>query len=109
MSSHYHGLRDWLLQRGTAIAMTLYLLMLLMLILTHQPVEHAVWKRLFQPEWMKAVTLLFLYSLFIHAWLGVRNVLSDYFKSAIMRLGMQAAILFVLLFYAVWSVKILWN
>lgn len=109
MAMTHHGMRDWLLQRSTAIFMALYLMMLLTLVAVNRPIEHEVWQGLFSPQWMKMATALFLFSLFIHAWLGVRNVLSDYIKSFSLRLGILAMVTTALLAYAVWTVKILWG
>lgn len=103
------GLRGWLLQRGTAVVMAVYLLMLVSLMAFNQPLEHHVWQALFTPLWMKIATALFLFSLFVHAWLGLRNVLVDYIRSGALRLGVQAAIIMALLIYAAWAVKILWG
>ena len=103
------GMRDWLLQRSTAVVMALYLTMLAVLIAVNRPIVHGVWQALFSPQWMKAATALFLFSLFIHAWLGIKNVLSDYIKSRSLRLGILALVVVALLGYAVWTVEILWN
>ena len=109
MASAHHGMRDWLLQRGTAVVMALYLLMLTILLMTSRPINHEIWQRLLHQPWMKIATLLFLYSLFLHAWLGVKNVLTDYTRPGLLRLGLQGLVVAVLLSYAAWTVRILWG
>jgi len=46
VGAHY-GLRDWLLQRLTAIVMAVYTLLLLGIALWHGGIDHALWIRLF--------------------------------------------------------------
>ena len=81
VGAHY-GLRDWLAQRITAVVMVVYTFLFL------RPAGRAC--RSFdyaqlaavvaRPQWMTLATLLFLFSLFVHAWVGVRNIFMDYVK-----------------------------
>ena len=41
---------------------------------------------------MKLATFLFLVSLFLHAWIGMRDILMDYIKPTGVRLGLEAAV-----------------
>jgi len=52
---------------------------------------------------------LFLLCLFYHAWIGVRNVVMDYVKSALLRLIIHVLVILALLSYVIWSVQILWS
>ncbi|HZV98023.1 MAG TPA: succinate dehydrogenase, hydrophobic membrane anchor protein [Methylophilaceae bacterium] len=109
LDGHHPGLRDWLLQRATAVIMASYCLVLIALILLLQPSHYEAWKSLMAPQWLRFMTLLFLLSLYMHAWLGVKNVLIDYIKPKWLRLMLKAATVFALLLYIVWSVRILWG
>lgn len=106
--AHY-GLRDWLIQRGTAVAMAIYTLFLAGFLLSHWPLRYEVWKGLFSQNWMRYFTLLFLLSLYLHAWVGVRNVLMDYVHRTGWRLALQATAILVLIFYCIWSAEVLWE
>ena len=77
VSGAHYGLRDWLLQRVTAVVMALYSLFLAAFLLTHQPLQFADWSGLFLNHWMRLASLLFLLSLYLHAWVGVRDILMD--------------------------------
>jgi len=106
--AHY-GLRDWLAQRLSALIMPGYSLTLLGFVLTHQPMHYTDWQGLFQNQAVRFFTLLFALSLFVHAWVGVRDVLMDYVRASWLRLALQAATIAALLVYAMWTVTILWG
>jgi succinate dehydrogenase / fumarate reductase, membrane anchor subunit len=107
VGAHY-GLRDWLAQRVTAVVMLAYTLLFL-LALGRGPVTFASWKALFAQEWMRIATFLFVASVLIHAWIGVRNVLMDYVKPTGLRLSLQVAVILALAGYAGWAMQILWR
>jgi succinate dehydrogenase / fumarate reductase membrane anchor subunit len=106
--AHY-GLRDWLMQRITAVVMALYLLGLAGFLLTHQPLQYADWHGFFQFESVRLATILFMLSLFLHTWVGVRDILMDYLKPVWLRLTAEVLTILVLIAYASWSVQILWG
>ena len=108
IGAHY-GLRDWLAQRVTAIVMALYTLLFLILLVCAPQLEFSSWRMLFAPQWMKLATLLFLASLYLHAWIGVRNIFMDYIKSDSLRLVLHVSAIVWLLVCAAWSVQILWS
>lgn len=106
--AHY-GLRDWLMQRVTAVVMTIYTLFIAAFLATHQPLEFGEWQRLFQNQWMRFASLLFLLSLYLHAWVGVRDILMDYVKPTVIRLALEVLTIIALVVYTAWSVQILWG
>ncbi len=106
--AHY-GLRDWLAQRITAVVMALYTLLFLALVVGAPKLDFAAWRLLFAPQWLKLATLLFLLSLYFHAWVGMRNIVMDYIKSSSLRLALYAVVIAALAVYAGWSVQILWS
>jgi len=108
VGAHY-GVRGWLAQRVTAVVMALYTLLFLYLVTTAPAMTFEVWRRLFDPQWVKLATLLFLASLYLHAWIGVRNIFMDYIKSDGLRLALYVIVIVALVAYAGWSVQILWG
>ena len=106
--AHY-GLRDWLAQRITAVIMTLYTVILLVVLVGGAPITYPVWKDLFAQGWMRVATLLFAASLAWHAWVGMRDILMDYVKPAGARLALQVAVLLAIAGYLGWTVQILWR
>ena len=108
IGAHY-GLRDWLSQRVTAVVITLYTALLLLTVLWHGGLDYATWKTLFTGIAFPLATFLFMASLFVHAWVGVRNILMDYAKPTGLRLALEVAVVCVLVVYAGWTVQILWG
>jgi len=107
VGAHY-GLKDWLAQRVTAMVMLVYTLMFLVA-LGRAPVTYASWKALFAQGWMRFATFLFVASVLIHAWIGVRNIWMDYVKHTGLRLGLQIATILWLVGCGGWALQILWR
>jgi succinate dehydrogenase / fumarate reductase membrane anchor subunit len=108
VGAHY-GLRDWLSQRVTAIVMFLYTALWLGIVLWHGGLDHSTWRGLFANDAFRIATFLFMVSLLVHAWVGVRNILMDYAKPAGLRLALQVIVIGVLVAYAGWTIQVLWT
>jgi len=106
--AHY-GLRDWLVQRISALVMAIYSVLLAGFLLWQPYVDYDIWTALFSYLAMKSFTLLFLLSLFYHAWIGVRDIVMDYIKPPGIRLTVYVLVILALFMYAIWSVQILWG
>ena len=114
--AHY-GLRDWLVQRVTAVLMVAYTLFIAGYVLLHSRFESNAWIGLDYNTWtglfsslvMRSFTLLFLFAVFYHAWIGVRDIVMDYVKSAKTRLVIYVLVIMALLLYSIWAVQILWG
>jgi succinate dehydrogenase / fumarate reductase membrane anchor subunit len=105
--AHY-GLRDWIIQRVSAVVMAAYALFIAGWVLIHAPVRYEAWTRLFAGDVMRSFTLLTLLAMFYHAWVGVRDIVMDYVKPAVLRLAIHTLVIMALILYVVWSVQILW-
>jgi succinate dehydrogenase / fumarate reductase membrane anchor subunit len=108
VGAHY-GLRSFLAQRITAVVMALYTLLILGVLLVAPPPHYGAWKALFAHQWMQLATFVFLVSLFLHAWVGMRDILMDYVKPTGWRLAAQVAVILLLTAYTGWSIQILWG
>lgn len=108
VGAHY-GLRDWLVQRITAGVVAAYSLAMAAWLAVHPHLDYEVWRGLFSGRAMRTFTLLFLMCLFYHAWVGMRDIVMDYVKSAGVRLFIYALVILALLSYTVWSAQILWG
>ncbi|MGH8711892.1 MAG: succinate dehydrogenase, hydrophobic membrane anchor protein [Burkholderiales bacterium] len=109
MVGAHNGLRDWLIQRVSAVVMVVYTLLVIAILLAQSPLQYDEWKTLFSHQWMRLASLLFLLSLFIHAWIGMHDILIDYIHATNIRLGLQAAVIIALAVYTAWSIRILWS
>lgn len=110
------GVYDWLIQRITAVVLTLYTFFILGFILGNQPVDYATWQELFGEFWVRIFSLLALLSLAAHAWIGLWAVLTDYVttqtmgkKGTAIRLFLQVVLGVVTVAYTVWGIEILWG
>ena len=108
VGAHY-GWQDWLAQRITAVIMLLFSVVFLGFLIVKGSVSYADWKALFSSQLFRVLAVLFLFSVFYHAWIGIRDVLMDYIKPTGIRLTAQVAVLLFLVSCAIWSVAILWG
>jgi succinate dehydrogenase / fumarate reductase, membrane anchor subunit len=108
VGAHY-GLRDWLAQRVTAVVMAVYTVFVLILLAGLPTLDYWHWKALWELPTLRYATLLFLLGLYLHAWVGMRNIFMDYVKSTSLRLTAYVIVIVALAYYAIWSVQILWG
>jgi succinate dehydrogenase / fumarate reductase membrane anchor subunit len=109
LTRKYPGMRLWLSQRLTALVMAVYIIGTLILLSIIQPSGHAAWHAFFAPIWFRLATLVFFMCLFMHAWLGVADVLKDYVFNKTLRAYMQIGVDLLLVLYLFWLSFILWN
>ena len=110
VGAHY-GLRDWLSQRITALVITLYTLLVIVIMFARggEPVDYGAWRSLFDRGWFRVISFVFLLAVYYHAWVGVRNILMDYIKPAGWRLSLQTIVICVLIGYMGWTIEVLWG
>ena len=108
VGAHY-GLKQWLGQRFTALVLVAYVIFFAVRFSVLNPSNFLEWRQVFEPSWMRIWTLLVIFSLFYQVWVGVRDIFMDYIGQVGVRLGLQAAVVVVLLGYSVWTVEILWS
>jgi succinate dehydrogenase / fumarate reductase membrane anchor subunit len=103
-----NGIRDFLLQRISAIYMVVFLLGLVIYFLGH-PINFEHWQMLFKNNFVRVMTFLFFLSVVVHTWIGMWTVATDYLKNTLIRLIFLVVLIFVLLASLVWSIVILWS
>jgi succinate dehydrogenase / fumarate reductase membrane anchor subunit len=109
VGAHY-GLRDWIVQRATAILMVLFtLLVLTQVVFTRGPVGYETWAGIFAPQWMKVITFAVIVALIWHVWVGMRDIWMDYIKPVWLRLSLQVFTLVWLVGCAGWALQVLWR
>lgn len=108
VGAHY-GLKDWVIQRATALIMAVYSLILLVALVAVQPNGYEEWRALFANGFMRFATFLFFVSLFYHVWIGIRDIWMDYVKPDGVRLLLMIATAAMLVGYAGWAIQILWR
>ena len=108
VGAHY-GLKEWIIQRITAVVMVVFTIVLLVDYCITGSATYEGWASLFGNQFMKLLTLLALFSLFYHAWIGVRDIWMDYIKPVSIRLTLQVLTVLYLVACAAYAVQILWK
>ena len=89
-----NGVHDFILVRATAIVLTLYIIYRI---------------GFFASAFTKVFTLLALFSILIHAWIGMWQVLTDYVKPLALRLMLQLVIVVALVVYVIYGFVVVWG
>ena len=67
LTGAHYGLRDWAMQRATAVIMLIYTVALLVILFT-LPKEYSAWQAFFDQVWVKVFTQVSFIAVFLHAW-----------------------------------------
>jgi succinate dehydrogenase / fumarate reductase membrane anchor subunit len=108
VGAHY-GLKDWLVQRVTAVIMLVYTVALVAFLLLAGGASFAAWQQLFACTWVKVLTTVSLFALLWHAWVGVRDIWMDYLQHVGLRLTMHVLTLVWLAGSLVYMIKVVWG
>jgi len=108
-SGSRYVLRNWLMQRITAVVMAAYTIILLFLFLTTTNFNYESWSKIFSLQWFKLATFVTFVALFFHAWVGVCDIWIDYMKPTSIRLIFQCFTILWLISCTVWTAQILWR
>ncbi|MDP2821952.1 MAG: succinate dehydrogenase, hydrophobic membrane anchor protein [Sulfuritalea sp.] len=108
VGAHY-GLKDWLAQRVTAVAMAAYALFMAAAVFRGAGEGFEGWRATMGNGFVRFATFLFIVSLCWHAWIGVRDIWMDYVKPAELRLTLHALTILILVGNAGWATRILWS
>ena len=108
VGAHY-GLKDWIIQRATAVIMAVYSVLIAAVLLVVRPSTFVAWQGVFANGVIKFLTFLFFVSLFYHAWIGVRDIWMDYVKPTGLRLTLHVLTATALVGYTAWAAAILWR
>ena len=105
----HRGLRDWVIQRISAVMMAVYTIGLVGYIVCHPELTFAEWSDLFAQGWVKVATILVVLALLFHAWVGMWTILTDYVKSFALSCILKVVVLLVLAASFFWAFSILWS
>lgn len=104
-----NGLKDWLIQRATAVYFAAYCFFLLGFFLLHPQLNFTQWHGLFSNTLVRIATILSLFALSLHAWIGIWTVTTDYMKCTSMRISVQMIVILWLLGQLTWGLMIVWG
>ena len=102
------GLKDWFLQRVTAIIIMLYAIFIVVVILALSgDGSYHAWLTIFQNIGVRIFTILAFLSLMAHAWIGMWTIFTDYVKCAYIRGILQVAAIVGYFVCFIWLICIL--
>ncbi len=104
-----NGLKDWLIQRVSAIYLLVYMFGLLTYLGLHLPLDYNEWSGFFQCHWVKIATILALFMVLLHAWIGIWTVTTDYLRAMGLRLTIQVLVALFLSAQLIWGLMIVWG
>jgi succinate dehydrogenase / fumarate reductase membrane anchor subunit len=109
LSLSNRGLRDWLIQRVTAVILAVYFLFMMGFLIFHPQLQFDEWQMLFSYNITKILSFLTLLCIVLHAWIGMWTVFTDYITSISIRLCLQ--VLAVILYFCclAWGLTVLWG
>jgi succinate dehydrogenase / fumarate reductase, membrane anchor subunit len=105
----HSGLRDWLIQRVSAMVMVIYTIGIFIYLAVTPQVNYENWHVLFSYSAVKIATLVFLLSILWHAWVGLWTIFTDYVKCFVLRLILHVLVLFALIAFFFKGLLILWG
>lgn len=103
------GLREWVLQRLTGLYMSVYVLFLFFYLFFFNSLDYCSLVGLFNSFYFKILTILFVFSLALHASIGMSIVLTDYVKNSFLRVLLDFILNLTLFFYIFCIMQILWG
>ena len=109
LSVKHQGLRDWGFQRLSAVYMALYSVALIGFFMDNPGLDYSTWHLLFDHAWMRVASVLFVFSLMAHAWVGMWTVFTDYIKHYVLCVTLNVIVLFSLAACLIWTLQILWG
>ncbi|MFV2061396.1 MAG: succinate dehydrogenase, hydrophobic membrane anchor protein [Gammaproteobacteria bacterium] len=95
MSQYAHGFRAWIVQRLSAIYLLLFFVISLVWFIQSPTITFDVWLATLKSPISIILIALFFLAVFIHAWVGVRDIVIDYVHPFVLRLVLLS---FILLF-----------
>lgn len=95
LGSARHGVRHFVLQRVTALAILLLTVWFLWIVLTMVHADYATARALIAQPFNAVLMLIFVVAVFWHAQLGLQVVIEDYVHSRGLEFALQIAIKFL--------------
>lgn len=101
------GLRAWLIQRLSAVYMVLFFMFAVVSFVVMPIHSYQQWLTWVAHPYINAALGVFIVSLLLHAWVGLRDVVMDYVKPAGLRIALFAVLIIGLSGCGMWSLRLL--
>lgn len=107
MSRQTHGLRDWLLQRISAVYLAGFLVYLFVYFLPGGEHSFQQWHDWMTRPAMLVASAAFVLAVLLHGWVGMRDVVLDYVHPLGVRLLVLTLIGLMLAAFGMWALLVL--
>ncbi|MGC1509189.1 succinate dehydrogenase, hydrophobic membrane anchor protein [Ketobacter sp. MCCC 1A13808] len=111
-----NGLYDWVIQRATAVVLGVYFVCLMGFLVLNPDLTFQQWQGYMTSTFMRIFTLIALFSMAAHAWVGLWTITTDYLTTrqlgamgTALRVAVQGICALVTIVYVVWGIQILWG
>jgi succinate dehydrogenase / fumarate reductase membrane anchor subunit len=101
------GLKAWAIQRLTAIYIGVFSIYLVSVLLFAAPDDYAAWRSWLGGPVVSVALLLYVVSVMMHAWIGVRDVLIDYVHPIAIRATLLGVVALSLVAMGLWAAQAL--
>jgi succinate dehydrogenase / fumarate reductase membrane anchor subunit len=101
------GLGEWVLQRLTAVYILFFTIAAVVRLTLWPVTSYQEWHVLSSGLFYRVTTLILIFSLLLHAWLGLKSVLLDYVHPWRLRFVILMLFAFALLGTGVWALLVI--
>ncbi|WP_338515978.1 succinate dehydrogenase, hydrophobic membrane anchor protein [Candidatus Legionella polyplacis] len=103
------GIKDWIIQRVTSIYLLFYFLWFLIYWFFCHKLTYDNWVKLFDSNMFKVSSILTLFFLNFHAWIGLWTIITDYIKKTYYRLLLYIVVYIYLTIQFIYGVMIIFR
>jgi len=107
LSRPTHGLRDWLLQRITAVYLAGFLVFFILRIAIKPAQNFQEWHAWFAHPAMTVASTAFVLAVLLHGWFGMRDIVLDYVHRLLPRLLLLSLFGLLLTGCGLWALHVL--
>lgn len=104
-----NGLKDWMIQRLTALYLAGFACVAFVCGLMHPIVDYQTWVQVWQCPILKISSFMALVCFVLHAWIGLWTVTTDYLKSLMLRGCVQLLIFSLLTIQFLGGTMMIWG
>ena len=107
LSRQAHGLRDWLLQRLSAVYLGCYVVYLVVHFSLQPSHGYEQWHAWISQPLVAIVSAGFILAILVHGWVGMRDIIFDYIHSVSLRVTVLSLVGLLLVGCGFWALRIL--
>lgn len=105
--SAHAGMMEWLWQRVTSIYMAGFVVYVIVYLSLSPLPDQTAWKAWFAIGYVRMAWTIFILSILVHAWIGMRSIYLDYLHPLWLRFSISLFTALGLLALGLWAARIL--